>query len=374
MSNTPEIIETDELVSIDPDTFTRADVVAMIASANASVLDPARRVRETFVDEVINRTYVETEGLPVEARNFAIRKAVQNYIELQTKGIVASAAVNHFDLLPVANPYSTSTPAWNDEQVREARGAWIAAEPGIAEEHRAIVASAYSQVPGSLEAMHGELRVMALAANGHVPVKVAEYGQAVTASASYAPVPELTELLETYQAARNEFLDVVLSQHALVASGEHLYDHKGNLARRIERGDSRASIMAYLERSPRFQASLSTMNADLSDADPYAQFGQEQFRLFYGMLQTLPDSPVPVDYIKNAVEAVKPYDADGEIAKSIVAGAGSKYVLSKLSNVYQWEDDAIEKEDEFAQRHAAILDLNSLPDTFASMEEVLPAK
>jgi hypothetical protein len=374
MSNTPEIIETDERISIDPDTFTQEEVASMIASANASVLDATRQVKNAFVNEVIDRTYVETEGLPVKARNFAMRRAVQNYIDLQTKGIIASAATNHFDLLPPANPYSTATPVWSDEKVRNARAAWIAAEEGIAPQHRPIVAAAYSQVPGSMEAMHAELRVMALTATGDVPVKVTEYSQAITASASYDKVPDLDEQLAVYSSARQELLEVVLSQQALTASGQHLYDNKGTLARRIVRGDSRASIMAYLERSPRFQESFAAMNADLSSADPYTQFGQEQFRLFYGMLQTLPDSPVPVDYIKNAVKAVEPYDADGSIAKAIVAGAGSSNIFKKLDAVLNWKSDLSDKEEELAHRRAAILDLDHLVPGFASMEEVLPAK
>ena len=374
MSNTPEIIETDDVVSIEPDTFTRAEVIAMIASANASVLDSTRRVREVFVNEVIDRTYVETEGLTIKARNFAIRKAVQNYIDLQTNGIVASAAVNHFDLLPPANPYSTATSVWPEDKVREARGLWVAAEPGIAPEHRPIVASAYSQVPGSMEAMHAELRVMALTATGSIPVKVTEYSQAITASGSYDKVPDLDEQLAAYNAVREELIDVVLSQTALTASGQHLYDHNGTLARRIQRGDTRASIMKYLDYSPRFQESLSTMNDDLSSADPYTQFGQEQFRLFYNMLQGLPNSPVPVDYIQRAVDATKPYDVDGSVAKSIVAGAGAAHVLKKLSTFSTWNKDADEQGEEFANRYAAITDLDSIPPHFYSFEEVLPAK
>lgn len=374
MSNTPEIIETDERVSIEPDTFTRAEVIAMIASANASVLDRTRRVKADFVDEVIERTYVETDGLSHKARNFAIRKAVQNYIDLQTKGIVASSAVNHFDVLPPANPYSTSDTIWSEEQVRTARAAWIAAEPGIAPEHRPIVASAYAQVPGSIEAMHAELRVMALTATGAVPVKVTEYSQAITASGSYDKVPSLDEQLESYNEARQEMIDVVVSQRALTAGGQHVYDHRGDLARRIERGDNREAILAYLERSPRFQESLSTMNADLSSADPYTQFGQEQFRLFYNMLQGLPNSPVPVDYIKRAVDAVKPYDVRGSVAESIVAGAGAAHVLKKLSAFSTWNKDADEQGEEFANRYAAIADLDSIPPHFYSFEEVLPAK
>jgi hypothetical protein len=374
MSNTPEIIETDEVVSVDPDTFTQAEINSLIASANASVAHPTRKVKREFVAEVVERTYVETEGLSLKSRNFAIRKAVQNYIDLQTKGIVASAAVNHFDVLPPANPYSTSDTIWSEEQVREARAQWIAAEPGIAPEHRPIVASAYAQIPGSLESMHAEVRVMALTSTGAVPVKVTEYSQAITASGSYDRVPSLEEQLEVYTNARNELIEVVESQTALTAGGQHIYDHRGDLAHRIERGDRRETLLSYLGRSPRFQESLSTMNLDLSNADPYTQFGQEQFRLFYNMLENLPNSPVPVDYIQRAVDAAKPYDVDGSVSKSIVAGAGTAHVLKKLSAFSTWNADADGQGEEFANRHAAIADLDSIPAHFYSFEEVLPAK
>jgi hypothetical protein len=374
MSNTPEIIETDEVVSVDPDTFTQAEINSLIASANASVAHPTRKVKREFVAEVVERTYVETEGLSLKSRNFAIRKAVQNYIDLQTKGIVASASVNHFDVLPPANPYSTSDTIWSEEQVREARAQWIAAEPGIAPEHRPIVASAYAQVPGSLEAMHAEVRVMALTSTGAVPVKVTEYSQAITASGSYDRVPSLEEQLDAYNDARNELVEVVESQTALTAGGQHIYDHRGDLAHRIERGDNREALLSYLGRSPRFQESLSTMSLDLSNADPYTQFGQEQFRLFYNMLENLPNSPVPVDYIQRAVDAAKPYDVDGSVSKSIVAGAGAAHVLKKLSAFSTWNADAKKQDEEFANRYAAIADLDSIPAHFYSFEEVLPAK
>ncbi len=374
MSTTPEIIETDEVVSIDPDTFTQAELNSLIASANASVLHPTRKVKREFVDEVVQRTYIETEGLSLQSRNFAIRKAVQNYIDLQTKGIVASASVNHFDVLPPANPYSTSDTVWSEEKVREARAQWIAAEPGIAPEHRSIVASAYAQVPGSLEAMHAEVRVMALTATGAVPVKVTEYSQAITASGSYDRVPSLEEQLDVYNQARYDLIEVVDSQVALTAGGQHIYDYRGDLAHRIERGDSREAILAYLGRSPRFQESLSTMNLDLSNADPYTQFGQEQFRLFYNMLENLPNSPVPVDYVKRAVDAVKSYDVDGSATDAIVAGAGSEFVLSKLEKSSAWKAALAESSDEFVSHYAAITDLDSLPVGFHSFEDVLPAK
>jgi hypothetical protein len=92
------------------------------------------------------------------------------------------------------------------------------------------------------------------------------------------------------------------------------------------------------------------------------------------MLQTLPDSPIPVDYIKNAVKAVEPYDTDGSIAKAIIAGAGSSNIFKKLDAVLNWKSDLSDKEEELAHRRAAILDLDHLVPGFASMEEVLPAK
>lgn len=381
MSQNPEITETNEAVEeLKP--ITRAEISAMIASANAEIVDDVRRVQPKLVNQVIERTYLETEGLPLRSRNFAIRRAVTNYIDLQTKGIVASAAPNHTDLLTPANPYSVAPTVWDQQTLREQRAKWAAAEPGVAEEHRALIAAAYMQEPGSVEALHAEVRLTALTAGGAIPTQVLNYGHAITAGAAIPTAPTADEMQEYYEESRASFIELLEAQSALTASGSAPFDWKGDLVRRVYRGDTRHQILNHLSLNEEFAQNVLLLDEDLSDTDMYTRAGQAQFQVFYDALCELADAPYVIDLRERAAKAVAKYDQDGEVAKAITAGASANYVLKKLDNINEWKldeeylliDSESEKAAEFAAAYEAVLDIDGEPYDYDSLQAVLPEK
>ena len=381
MNQKPEIIETENKVD-DLKLITRQEIAAMVASANEAIVDDIRRVQPKLVNDVIERTYLETEGLPLRSRNFAIRRAVTNYIDLQTRGIVASAAPNHTDLLTPANPYSTAATVWDYATLRQKRAEWAAAEPGVAEEHRALIAAAYNQEPGTVEALHAEVRLTALTAGGAIPAQVLNYGHAITAGAAIATAPTYDELEEYYEQSRAAFIELVESQAALTASGTVQFDWSGDLVRRVYRGDTRHQILNHLSLNEDFAQNVELLDEDLSDADMYTRAGQAQFQVFYDALCELADAPYVVDLRQRAAKAVAKYDSTGEIAQAITAGASANYVLKKLDNVEEWNLDAgylnIDSESEeaaqFAAAYEAVLDIDGEPYDYDPLHAVLPEK
>ena len=382
-----EIIET-QTPTEEIKTLTRAEVSALIASANAEVVSPIRKVNALRVNQVIERTYLETDGLNKKSRNFAIRKAVGNYIDLVTKGITASAATNHTDLLSPAHPYSTTPTTYDDATLRTERAKWVAAEPGIKDEYRSIIASALSQAAGSMEAMHGEMRLMALTASGKLPSQLVNYGHAITASA--APEEHYDEIRQSnFESTRAAALDLISEQTAMTASGELPYDIDGSLPRRIYRGDTKKSIFAHLERSASFNQAVENLNADMTAADPFAIYARDQFEVFFNTLSDLDDAPRLVDLREIASGAIAKYDTTGEIAKAILAGAGSDYVLAKLGASEKWvenfnyfntltaggyDSSTDEGATTFNTIYEAILDIDGEADNYVSLREVLPSK
>lgn len=381
MSQTPEIIETNEPIDeLKP--ITRAEISAMIASANESIIDDVRQVQPKLVNQVIERTYLDTEGLPVRSRNFAIRRAVTNYIDLQTKGLVASAAPNHTDLLTPANPYSTAATVWDEKTLREKRATWAAAEPGVSEEHRALIAAAYMQEPGSVEALHAEVRLTALTAGGAIPTQVLNYGHAITAGAAIYTAPTNDELYAYYEESRANFLELLEAQSALTASGSAPFDWKGDLARRVYRGDTRHQIISHLSLNEEFAANVEWLNEDLSDADMYTRAGQAQFQVFYDALCELADAPQVIDLRERAAKAIAKYDETGEIAQAITAGASANYVLKQLHQLESWNadndylniDSESDRAEEFAVAYEAVLDIDGEGFDYVPLREVLPEK
>jgi hypothetical protein len=382
-----EIIET-QTPTEEVKLLTRAEVSTLIASANAEVVDPIRSVDYDLVDRVIERTYLETDGLGFKSRNFAIRKAVGNYIDLVTKGITASAAENHTDLLIPAHPYSTTPTTYDAVTLRAERARWVSAEPGIKDEYRPIIASALTQEPGSMEAMHGEMRLMALTASGELPSNLVNYGHAITASAT----PEVhydDTRLDNFEYSRAVALDLVLQQTAMTASGELPYDIDGSLPRRIYRGDSKKSIFAHLERSAAFNQAVETLSADMTAADPFAIYARDQFEVFFNTLSDLDDSPRLVDLRAIAASAVSDYDTTGAAAKAILDGAEASYVLGLLADSKKWAADhnyyasltasgVDESENEdlalFSAIREAVLDIDGEADNYVPLREVLPSK
>lgn len=382
-----EIIETNESVEATS-LLTRTEVKALVAAANAEVVDPIREVSQLNVDRVIERTYISTEGLNKSSRNFAIRKAVDSYIDLVTKGIVASAAENHTDLLRPAHPYSTTPTIYDKAALRKERALWVAAEPGIKDDYRSIIASALSQPEGSMEALHGEMRLLSLTASGELPTHLVNYGHAITASV--APEVAYDEIRqENFKYTRAAALELISEQTAMTASGALQFDVDGSLPRRIYRGDSKKSIFAHLEKSTAFNQAVENLSADMTAADPFAIYARDQFEVFFNTLADMDDSPTLIDLRDIAVEAVREYDVTGEVSKAILAGADSGYVLKKLGASEKWAADfnnyasltasGVSESsnadlESFSSIYEAILDIDGEADGYVSLREVLPSK
>lgn len=373
--NSYEIIESDSSKESINSVFTREEMNAMIASANATLL-PERQIDPLYVSLVAERVYNETHGLRKTARNFAIRKAVSGHIELMSQGMVASAHGN-YDLLPIQHPLSTAATELSYEEIRDARAEWIAADTAIDENIRPLVSSAYKQEEGTMERMHADMRLLSLTNAGKLAPQVAAYLTPITASAE---LPAFTDAELAYWQARSEALELLERQSALTASANISIDPTGLVARMVYRGETSQNILSVLKRNQTFQDSLSLLDEDLTDADPISQAAQTQFAALYASISSLPKSPTPVDLKTIAASAIKNYDESGIIAQVIENGASSDYIFSLLedneawaSDFAAWIDSDSDEAPVFASAYWAVADLDYADASFRSYDEVFPA-
>jgi hypothetical protein len=239
-----------------------------------------------------------------------------------------------------------------------------------------------------MEAMHGEMRLMALTASGELPSNLVNYGHAITASAT--PETHYDDIRQdNFDYSRAAALELISEQTAMTASGELPYDVDGSLPRRIYRGDTKKSIFAHLERSTAFNQAVENLSADMTAADPFAIYARDQFEVFFNTLSDLDDSPRLIDLREIASGSIAKYDTTGEIAKAILAGAGSDYVLAKLGGSAKWvenfnyfntltaggyDSSTDEEATTFSAIYEAILDIDGEADNYVSLREVLPSK
>lgn len=373
--NNYEIINSSSTDAPIESVFTREEMYAMVASANASLL-PERQIDPLYVSLVAERTYDATHGMKKDARNFAIRKAVSGHIELMSQGLVASAHGN-YDLLPIQHPLSTAATELSLEDVRDARADWIAADIAIEESLRPVVASAYKQEEGTIERMHADMRLMALTTAGRLATQVAAYVTPIVASADIAP---FTDADLTYWQARSEALELLNRQSALTASADMSIDPTGLAARMIYRGETSEHVLSVLKKNPTFRESLSLLDQDLSEVSPNLRAAQADFERLYKSLSSLPKAAQPVDLKAIAASAVRHYDDEaGTLARAINDGASSEYVFSLLEDNTLWAEDYefwTEASEEpmpvFASAYWAIADLDYADTSFISYDKVFP--
>jgi hypothetical protein len=354
--------------------FTREEMSAMIASANAELL-PERQIDPFYVSLVAERTYDATHGMKKAARNFAIRKAVSGHIELMSKGLTASAQTN-YDLLPIQHPLSTAATELSVEEILDARAEWIAADVAVDENIRPLIASAYKQAEGTIERLHADMRLMALIAAGRIAPEVSTYVTPIVASAE---LPAFTDADLVYWQARSEALELFSRQSALTASAGISIDPTGLAARMVHRGETSEHILSVLKRNPVFRDSLSLLEQDLVDADPITRAAKTQFEALYASILALPKASAPVDLQAIAASAVEKYDDEDEtIAQVILAGASSKYIFSLLEDNELWaqEFQAWTESDEdmpvFASAYWAVADLDYIDTSFQPYDKVFP--
>ncbi len=159
----------------------REQIRKTVDEANAS-LQPERRIPVLVAFQVAGRDLRKTRKLHPDVRVFSAARAVNAHISLSSVGKETVAALENSDLLPVGHPKSTRVHAMTASALRASRARWIAADPSIVhEESRALVASALSLYPTSVEAQHAFARIEAADIN-RMPLWV----RVLAASAAHA--------------------------------------------------------------------------------------------------------------------------------------------------------------------------------------------
>lgn len=138
----------------------REDIAKMIERANHFAL-PERQVTLQTAIEVANRDLRRTVEMHPDRRAFSALKAVSAHIALATNNKYTSASLSNSDLLPVGHPMSTAVHAMTASALAHAQARWISADRLIADDARALVASAYSLEPESFERRHAFARLAA---------------------------------------------------------------------------------------------------------------------------------------------------------------------------------------------------------------------
>jgi len=366
--------------------LTRKEIIELFNSTNES-LPVERKLNASDLNTVIKRAYAATTGDNISARNFAIRKELNNYIDLATKGIIASSGVNHFDLLPPAHPFFDGLHTLEESELRTRRANWVAADPEVPAELKSVVAAAYMHPEGSIERVHAEIRLMALTTSGKLADTVFKYNTPITAAAG--PDDEAYDHDAVYQASRANLLNIVIQQQSLTASGAHPFEVEQNkLVRMIYRGDSRDRIVRELSRNEGYQNSLALLKSD-APTDPYSEYARAEFAAFQDALSNLEDPEFPVDLRAIAASGMKKYDDEkGSIERAILAGASSSYVEGLLKENYQWQGDLahwesselvseptsemVSKWNEFAAVYWSLKDLDDEDPRFIPLSEIIP--
>lgn len=139
----------------------RRAVAELAAHENAKV--PAeRRVTLRDVETVAARSLNKTASLERSSRFFAAYKDVASFIVLATTGTTPTRVASNTDLLPIGHPLSTRKHAMTASAYSETVARWIAADPRVHDDARAVVAAAYRYPAGTVEYAHAVTRLLAL--------------------------------------------------------------------------------------------------------------------------------------------------------------------------------------------------------------------
>lgn len=161
----------------------RRAITELAAQENARV--PAeRRVTLRDVETVAARSLNKTANLERSSRFFAAYKEVASFISLAVTGTAPTRIATNRDLLPVGHPLSTRKHAMTASAYSEAVARWIAADPRIHDDARALVAAAYSLPAGTVEYTHAVTRMLALQP-GMVPQEFLVSGDPAPITASF---------------------------------------------------------------------------------------------------------------------------------------------------------------------------------------------
>lgn len=132
----------------------RDKVLSIVENSNFSS-STARKITKKAAFSVIMRSLEETKGLPLSLREHLAIKELNKYISLAKHNKSDFFYATNTDLLPISHPRSTREHSMTASALRIARSRWFAADPRITDEKaKAVLASAFESIPGSVEHLY----------------------------------------------------------------------------------------------------------------------------------------------------------------------------------------------------------------------------
>jgi hypothetical protein len=132
----------------------RDKVLSIVDDANFST-STARKITKKAAFSVVTRSLEETKGLPLSLREHLAMKELNKYISLAKHNKSDFFYASNTDLLPISHPRSTREHSMTASALRVARSRWFASDPRITDERaKAVLASAFEAVPGSVEHLY----------------------------------------------------------------------------------------------------------------------------------------------------------------------------------------------------------------------------
>ena len=171
----------------------RAEAIALVNKSN-SKFRPERQVTRQAALAVVDRSLAYTSNSSQEIRSFSALRALSSFISLATISKATVSSLENSDLLPIGHPFSTAPHAMSASALRSARAQWVASDPLVDDSIRALVASAHSLEPGSIERQHAFARLIA-AGPQLVPITAAIDVGDTEIVTTYAPAPVVAGLL-----------------------------------------------------------------------------------------------------------------------------------------------------------------------------------
>ena len=132
----------------------RDKVLSIVDDANFST-STARKITKKAAFSVVMRSLEESKGLPLSLREHLAMKELNSYIALAKHNKSDFFYAANADLLPISHPRSTREHSMTASALRISRSRWFAADPRITDEKaKAVLASAFESVPGSVEHLY----------------------------------------------------------------------------------------------------------------------------------------------------------------------------------------------------------------------------
>ena len=132
----------------------RDKVLSIVDDSNFST-STARKITKKAAFSVVMRSLEASKGLPLSLREHLAMKELNNYIALAKHNKSDFFYATNTDLLPISHPRSTREHSMTASALRISRSRWFAADPRITDERaKAVLASAFESVPGSVEHLY----------------------------------------------------------------------------------------------------------------------------------------------------------------------------------------------------------------------------